>query len=268
MPAASRSTADAAHAGETCGCGLGLACARHGWQAGRHHKTFAAFFFAGLSERMFFKLRVSKAGKIMKTNTFDEAALVERLGSGDRVAFESVYRKHNAAMVRMCTGIVRNRATAEEVVQDTWVAVLKGISGFEGRSSLAGWIFAILVNKARSRAGRDGRMVSFDGGGEGDNLAAAFDGRGRWKDMPELWETLTPERIVAGRSVMAHVTAAIESLPLAQRSVMVLRGQQQLEPAEVCATLGITEGNMRVLLHRARLSVRKVLDAVIADAPV
>lgn len=200
----------------------------------------------------------------MKSGMLDETALVERLGSGDRVAFEGVYRKHNAGMVRMCTGIVRNRATAEEIVQDTWVAVLKGISGFEGRSSLAGWIFAILVNKARSRAVRDGRTVSFDGEGEDDGLAAAFDGRGRWKDMPELWENLTPERIVEGRSILAHVTAAIETLPPAQRSVLILRAEQDLEPSEVCAILAITEGNMRVLLHRARLSVRKALDAVIA----
>ncbi|MFN3722979.1 MAG: RNA polymerase sigma factor [Paracoccaceae bacterium] len=200
----------------------------------------------------------------MKSVMLDETVLVERLGSGDRVAFEGVYRKHNAAMVRMCKGIVRNRATAEEVVQDTWVAVLKGISGFEGRSSLAGWIFAILVNKARSRATRDGRTVSFDGEGEEDGLAAAFDGRGRWKDMPELWENLTPERIVEGRSILAHVTAAIETLPPAQRSVLILRAEQDLDPAEVCTILAITEGNMRVLLHRARLSVRKALDTAIA----
>ena len=200
----------------------------------------------------------------MKSVMLDETTLVERLASGDRVAFEGVYRKHNAAMVRMCTGIVRNRATAEEVVQDTWVAVLKGISGFEGRSSLAGWIFAIVVNKARSRAVRDGRTVSFDGEGEDDGLAAAFDGRGRWKDMPELWENLTPERIVEGRSILAHVTAAIETLPPAQRSVLILRTEQDLDPSEVCAILAITEDNMRVLLHRARLSVRNALDAVIA----
>ncbi|MFN7225193.1 MAG: RNA polymerase sigma factor [Paracoccaceae bacterium] len=194
----------------------------------------------------------------------NETALVERLVSGDRVAFEGIYHKHNAAMVRMCTGIVRNRATAEEIVQDTWVAVLKGISGFEGRSSLAGWIFAILVNKARSRAVRDGRTVSFDGAGEDDGLAAAFDGRGHWKDMPELWEEITPERIVAGRSILSHVTVAIDTLPPAQRSVLILRAEQDLEPSEVCAILKISEGNMRVLLHRARLSVRQSLDAVIA----
>lgn len=200
----------------------------------------------------------------MTSVMFDETALVERLGSGDRAAFAGVYRKHNPAMVRMCTGIVRNRATAEEeVVQDTWVAVLKGISGFEGRSSLAGWIFAIMVNKARSRATRDGRTVSFDGEGEDDGLAAAFDGRGHWKNMPELWENMTAERIVEGRSVLAHVTAAIDDLPPAQRSVLILRGQQDLDPSEVCAILDISEANMRVLLHRARLTVRKALDGIL-----
>lgn len=201
----------------------------------------------------------------MRVNMGDETALVSQLAAGDRAAFECVFRKHNAAMLRMCEGMIRNRATSEEVVQDTWVAVLKGIGGFEGRSSLAGWIFAILVNKSRSRAQRDGRMISFDGAGEEDGLAAAFDGRGRWKDMPDLWETVTPDRIVEGRNMMAHVTAAIEALPASQRSVMILRGQQDLEPSEVCAILNISEGNMRVLLHRARLSVRKSLDTLLAS---
>jgi RNA polymerase sigma-70 factor (ECF subfamily) len=200
----------------------------------------------------------------MKAVMADETALVAQLAAGDRAAFESVYRKHNAAMLRMCVGMIRNRATSEEVVQDTWIAVLKGVGGFEGRSSLAGWIFAILVNKARSRAQRDGRMVSFDGEGEDDGLAAAFDGRGRWKDMPDLWETVTPDRIVEGRNMMTHVTVAIDALPASQRSVLILRCQQDLEPAEVCAILNISEGNLRVLLHRARLSVRKSLDTLFA----
>jgi RNA polymerase sigma-70 factor (ECF subfamily) len=191
-----------------------------------------------------------------------EAALLRMLASGDRAAFVAIYRKHNAAMVRFATGILRSRASAEEVTQDAWVSVLKNIGGFEGRSALAGWIFTIVLNKARTRAGRDGRSVSFDGAGEDDNLAAAFDGRGRWKDMPELWEEITAERIIAGRSVLHHVTAAIESLPPAQRSVLVLRGQQGLEADEVCAMLGITEGNMRVLLHRARLAVRAAVDGL------
>ncbi|MBT4624225.1 MAG: sigma-70 family RNA polymerase sigma factor [Verrucomicrobia bacterium] len=182
--------------------------------------------------------------------------------NGDRSAFEYVYRKHNNSLIRIATGIVRIAATAEEVTQDTWLAVLRNIGGFEGRSSLAGWIYSILVNKARTRAKRDGRSVSFDAGGEDDNLAAAFDGRGRWKDMPDLWEELTPERILAGRNVMDHVIAAIEALPPGQRSVIILRAQHELEADEVCTALGISEGNMRVLLHRARLTIRAALDGL------
>lgn len=226
--------------------------------------SLSAENFTRLSERLFFKLRQNERAS-KKMGMADEKALVGQLVAGDRDAFERVYRKHNASMIRVCLGVVRNRATAEEIVQDTWVAVLKGVGSFEGRSSLAGWIYAILVNKARSRATRDGRTVSFDGEGEDDGLAAAFDGRGRWKDMPDLWETVTPDRIVEGRNMVAHVTAAIETLPPAQRAVLILRGQQDLDPVEVCDALNITEGNMRVLLHRARLSVRKSLDALLAD---
>jgi RNA polymerase sigma-70 factor (ECF subfamily) len=198
---------------------------------------------------------------MMQKAHVDETELVRLLVAGDRPAFERIYRKHNAALIRVGMGIVRSRATAEEVAQDAWIAVLKNIASFEGRSSLAGWIFSILINKARSRATREGRFVSFDDGGEDDNLAAAFDGRGRWKDMPDLWEELTPERILAGRSVMDHVTATIETLPAGQRSVIILRAQQGLE-AEVCKILGISEGNMRVLLHRARLAIRAALDGL------
>ncbi len=198
----------------------------------------------------------------MSTARAKEAAFVQLLAAGDRAAFEQIYNQHNTSLVRVATGVVRSRATAEEVAQETWIAVLKSISGFEGRSSLASWIFSILINKARSRAKREGRIVSFDGAGEDDNLAAAFDGRGRWKNMPELWETLTPERILAGRSVMEHVNAAIKALPAGQRSVIILRAQQGLDAEEVCAILGISEGNMRVSLHRARLGVRAALDGL------
>ncbi len=190
----------------------------------------------------------------------DDRALALRLLTGDAEAFELVYRRHNAAMLRFCAGIVRSRDFAEEVVQDTWVAVLGRIDLFEGRGSLAGWIYTILINKARSRARRAGRTVSFDDFGDGEGLAGAFDGRGHWRSMPELWEDLTPERHIEGRSVLQHVEAVIETLPPAQRAVLILRGQQELDAPEVCALLDISEGNMRVLLHRARLTVRNALD--------
>ncbi|MEC9462914.1 MAG: sigma-70 family RNA polymerase sigma factor [Pseudomonadota bacterium] len=190
----------------------------------------------------------------------DDRALALRLLTGDAEAFELVYRRHNAAMLRFCAGIVRSRDLAEEVVQDTWVAVLGRIDLFEGRGSLAGWIYTILINKARSRARREGRTVSFDDYGDGEGLTGAFDGRGHWRSMPELWEDLTPERHIEGRSVLQHVEAVIETLPPAQRAVLILRGQQELDASEVCALLDISEGNMRVLLHRARLTVRNALD--------
>lgn len=190
----------------------------------------------------------------------DEIQLVARLVAGDRHAFESIFKKHNAAMVRFCSGVVGSRHTAEEVVQETWISVLSRIDLFEGRSSLAGWIFAILLNKARSRAQKDGRTIFFDDAGEDSGLDAAFDGRGRWRNLPELWDGMTPERQVAGRDLLEHVEAAIESLPPAQRAVLILRGQQEMDGIEVCKILGISEGNMRVLLHRARVAVRNVLD--------
>ena len=196
----------------------------------------------------------------MQQRQIEETALRQGLAAGDRATFETVYRRHNAAMVRFATAIVRNRATAEEVAQEAWLAVLRHIAGFEGRSSLAGWIFTILTNKARSRAKADGRMVSFDQDGEDDSLAAAFDGRGRWKDIPDLWEEITPERIIAGRSILEHVNTAIDALPPAQRAVLILRGQQGLDATEVCAALEISDGNMRVLLHRARFALRAAID--------
>lgn len=191
-----------------------------------------------------------------------ETAIVEALIRGDRQVFAAVFRQHNAAMIRVAVGICPSRAVAEEVAQEAWLAVLKNIADFQGRSSLAAWIFTILINMARTRARVEGRSVSFEG--EGDNtLADAFDGRGRWKDLPDLWDEITPERILGAKTALEVVTAAIDALPPAQKAVLILRSQQGLEPAEICAALQISEGNMRVLLHRARLAVRAALDGAL-----
>lgn len=184
------------------------------------------------------------------------------LVAGERSAFEMLYRRHNKAMVRVASAILRNQASGEEVAHETWIAVLRNIGSFEGRSSLAAWIFTILSNRAKTRVKRDGLSVALDMSDQGDNTEDAFDGRGNWKNLPELWDEITPERVVAGRQVMDHVAAAIEALPPAQRSVLVLRGQQELETQDVCDILEITEGNMRILLHRARRTVRDAIDAV------
>lgn len=201
----------------------------------------------------------------MGNRDIDEQALLRGLIDGDPAAFERLFRRHNAAMIRFASGIVRARHLAEEVVQETWISVLGRIDLFEGRSSLASWIYTILLNKARTLAKREGRTVFFDDSGDGDGLADAFDGRGRWRNIPELWDELTPDRHVEGRSVLEHVEAAIDALPSAQRAVLILRGQQEVEPKEVCALLDMTEGNMRVLLHRARVNVRNALDRLNND---
>lgn len=168
--------------------------------------------------------------------------LVAALVRGDQSAFADIFRKHNGAMNLVAQGICGSRAMAEEVAQETWLAILRTIGGFEGRSSLTAWIFAILVNKARTRAQVEGRSVSFDG--EEDNtLADAFDGRGHWKNMPELWDEITPERILQGNTALEVGTAAIDTLPPAQRSVLILRSQQGLDAVEICAVLQISEGN-------------------------
>tara|TARA_R110000796_G_scaffold252513_1_gene387286 strand:+ start:776 stop:1378 length:603 start_codon:yes stop_codon:yes gene_type:complete len=198
----------------------------------------------------------------MSASLKNDADLIKGLVEGERGAFETLYRRHNTSMVRVASAILRNPASGEEVAHETWIAVLRNINSFEGRSSLAGWIFTILSNRAKTRVKRDGRSVALDISDHGNDADETFDARGNWKNLPELWDEITPERVIAGRQIMDHVAQTIEDLPPAQRAVLVLRGQQELEAQEVCEILDITEGNMRILLHRARRSVRDAIDAV------
>ncbi|MEO8531332.1 MAG: sigma-70 family RNA polymerase sigma factor, partial [Deltaproteobacteria bacterium] len=148
---------------------------------------------------------------------------------------------------------------AEDLVQDTWVSVLDHIASFEGRASLASWIYAILLNKTRSRTVREARMQSLDANpAEPDQ--DSFDAKGHWAVPPALWDDLTPERIVAGRRILDIVNAAIDELPEQQKTVLLLRGAHGLSGDEVCALLAISSANLRVSLHRARLAVRAALD--------
>ncbi|WP_448329688.1 RNA polymerase sigma factor [Sulfitobacter sp. M13] len=198
----------------------------------------------------------------MSASPKSDADLIKGLVIGERGAFETLYQRHNTSMVRVASAILRNHASGEEVAHETWIAVLLNINSFEGRSSLAGWIFTILSNRAKTRVKRDGRTVALDISDQENDADEAFDARGNWKNLPELWDEITPERVIAGRQIMDHVAQTIDDLPPAQRAVLVLRGQQELEAQEVCEILDITEGNMRILLHRARRSVRNAIDAV------
>jgi RNA polymerase sigma-70 factor (ECF subfamily) len=193
-----------------------------------------------------------------------DAALLDRLRAGDEAAFMELVERHHAALVRLAQSFVSSRAVAEEVAQETWLGVLNGIDRFEGRSSLKTWIFRILVNRAKTRGEREARSVPFsslapEAEGEPTVDPDRFVRAGAWSSPPRPWEGEPVERLLAGEA-RDVIDAAIEMLPTLQRQVITLRDLDGLEAAEVADVLDITDGNQRVLLHRARGTVRQALE--------
>jgi RNA polymerase sigma-70 factor (ECF subfamily) len=193
--------------------------------------------------------------------------LVARLLDGEETAFETLVGNLHAPMLRFVRIFIARPDIAEEVVQETWLAVLRGLPGFEGRSSLRTWVFHILSNRARSRAAREGRVIPFAdlaGSGEDDaGIEDRFTPAGRWNDPPAPWQVDTPEAIVLRREAMQHLEAALEALPAAQRTVVTLRDVEGWSSQDVCNVLEISETNQRVLLHRARTRLRQKLAEVL-----
>lgn len=192
-----------------------------------------------------------------------DETLVRRLRAGDEAAFRDLVRRHHGAMISVALGFVRNRASAEEIVQETWSAVVSGLGRLESPSALRTWIYTILANIARRRAKRDRRQPLLDDLAAGDAPAVEsgrFTGRGFWREGVELWDELDPERILAGRDLWRHLRATVETLPAGQRAVVLLRDIEGLKPDEICRILGISEANRRVLLHRARATLRRRLE--------
>ncbi len=189
------------------------------------------------------------------------------LRAGDEAAFLALVNRYHGAMLRVASMYVKSRASAEEVVQDTWLGVLKGLHLFEGRSSLKSWIFRILLNCAKTRGVRDAIAVPMsslaDGSGEEEPSVSSDrfleDGErwaGHWAQPPEPW----PDARVESSEMVALVREALETVPEAQRTVMTLRDVDGWDSGEVCELLGISEGNQRVLLHRARSKVHGYLE--------
>lgn len=169
---------------------------------------------------------------------------------GEEAAFVELVRRYGASLQHLARTFVRNQAVAEEVVQETWLAVLSGIDRFEGRSSLKTWIFQILSNRAKTRAVRERRSAPFSAlAGDGDDDEAAVDPdrfrgeghrwAGHWAAAPSDWSHL-PEDCLLGQETLARVNAAIETLPPRQAEVIVLRDVEGWEPEEVCAALGMS----------------------------
>jgi RNA polymerase sigma-70 factor (ECF subfamily) len=188
------------------------------------------------------------------------------LRAGDEAAFLALVNRHGGAMLRVATVYVRSRAIAEEVVQEAWLGVLKGLRAFEGRSSLKSWIFSILVNCAKTRGAREARSVPMSAlEAEDDASPAVSPDRfrdeadrwpGHWSQPPQPW----PDERVASNELVALVGEALATLPDAQRTVMTLRDVEGIDSSEVCALLGVSDVNQRVLLHRARSKVRAFVE--------
>jgi RNA polymerase sigma-70 factor, ECF subfamily len=200
----------------------------------------------------------------------EELRLVDGLRRGDEAAFMDLVRRYGPQMLRVARMYVASDAAAEDVVQETWLAVLNGIDRFEGRSSLRTWLFRILVNRARTRGSRDARTTPFSSlareVGEDEPavpeerfLDATSRWRGHWASAPTRWEDLPEERLLSNET-LAIARRAIDALPESQRTVVTLRDVEGWESADVARLLGISEGNQRVLLHRGRAKVRKALE--------
>jgi RNA polymerase sigma-70 factor (ECF subfamily) len=197
---------------------------------------------------------------------------VDRLRAGDEDAFAWLLDRYDGRLRRLARAFVATRAAADEVVQETWLAVIEGIDRFEQRSSLKTWIYRILVNKARTRGARDERTVPFSAivGNDGD-LGPTFPPDrfrppdhprwpGHWAKPPAAWQELPQEQLEA-RETLDRIATAIADLPSLHRQVITLRDVEGWTSAEVCAALDLTPGNQRVVLHRARARVRSRLEA-------
>ena len=194
-----------------------------------------------------------------------ESQLLEALRRGDSDAFGGLIDQHHSALVRLARVWVPAEHLAEEVAQETWLAVIEGIDGFEGRSSLKTWIVRILINKARQRAKREGRTIAFGLSPDADEAPpigpARFSWIGRWKTPPRPWHEDTPERLVLAAEALKVIEEALLGLPPAQRAVILMRDVEGFDANEVCNVLEVTQTNQRVLLHRARSRLRDVIEA-------
>jgi RNA polymerase sigma-70 factor, ECF subfamily len=187
-----------------------------------------------------------------------DGELLLRLRSGDERAFVSLVERYQEQMLRLASSFVPSQAVAEEVVQDTWLALLRGLDGFEGRSSLKTWLFRILVNQARTTGTREHRSIPVSDP-EPAVDPARFDASGSWADPPEHWMEAAEGRLEAGKAA-DRIRTLIDELPARQREVVVLRDVEEMSSEEVCSVLAISEGNQRVLLHRGRSRLRQLFE--------
>lgn len=202
--------------------------------------------------------------------TMGEDTLIARLRKGDEGAFDELVNQHHGALIRMAMGYVADREVAEEVVQDTWMAVIESLNRFEGRSSLRTWIFGILIHKAKDRGVREKRHTTFSAFESYDDdseeaidpsrFQQSGDWAGHWAFPPQPWDDQTPEKLLASQQAINAMNKTIDELPATLKDVLVLRDIEGVDSHEVCELLKITETNLYVRLHRARERVRQAME--------
>jgi RNA polymerase sigma-70 factor (ECF subfamily) len=220
--------------------------------------------------------RPRRSGRRGAAGAADDADLLRQLRAGDERAYLELVERYHAPLVRLAALHVPDRETAEEVVQEAWIGVIRGLHRFEGRSSLRTWLFRIVTYQATSRGRRERRHVPLsallddgDGGPTVDPSRFLDTGRwaGHWAEPPADWGADGEARALAAET-QAVIASAIETLPPAQRLVITLRDVRGWTSEEVCEALEISPGNQRVLLHRGRARVRAALERHLADVTV
>ena len=201
-------------------------------------------------------------------NDHTDAVTVRRLRAGDRATFQALVKELNPGLTRMARTYV-TAALADEVVQETWLSVIKSLDSYEGRSALKTWIYRIMLNKVRTLATRESKIVPFTSIGpsddsdrpavESDRLVHPDLGTGYWPEAPTRWETIPDARMESEQTTKA-IAEAINALPAAQKEVVALRDIEGWSADQVCNALGISTVNQRVLLHRGRVAVRQALE--------
>jgi RNA polymerase sigma-70 factor, ECF subfamily len=198
----------------------------------------------------------------------EEITLLAQLRKGEEAAFDELVMRHHSALIRMAMGYVADREVAEEVVQDTWMAVIEGFGRFEGRSSLRTWIFGIMIHKAKDRGTREKRHTTFssfesvedDETVDPSRFHQSGEWAGHWAFPPQPWDDQTPEKLLASQQAVDAMNRAIETLPRSLKEVLILRDVEGVDAKEVCEILEITATNLYVRLHRARERVRQAVE--------
>ncbi len=193
----------------------------------------------------------------------DESQLIARLIAGDEDSYRAIVRQYHPSMHAFARAII-GESLADEVVQETWISVIKALPQFEARSSLKTWILRIVSNTAKNRLRKESRLVSFEdlGGAADDGQGDWFDTHGHWQasHMVYAWHHVLPEDILGSDQLRQQLQTALAALPPQQQAAVVLRDMEGLEFEEICKILEVSESNVRVLLHRGRTKLRTVID--------